>query len=66
MIQALSIIMSLAMPPVTMASACYSIRDYDKRLECLARERGSPAGCESIKDWDQRLECRERARRREF
>ena len=36
------------------ASTCYSIRDYDGRLACLAEERRDPAGGTSIRDWDDR------------
>jgi hypothetical protein len=43
------------------ASSCYSIRDMDKRLACLAEERRSPEGCTSIRDWDDRERCRQRA-----
>src|SRR4051812_47499300 len=27
-----------------LASPCHSVRDYDKRLACLAEEQGSPEG----------------------
>jgi hypothetical protein len=47
------------------ASSCYSVRDYDKRLACLAEERRDPDGCTSIRDWDDRERCRQRARYRE-
>lgn len=63
MINALSIIASLSLPGPILASTCYSLRDFDRRLECLARERGSPATCESIHNWDQRQWCRERSKR---
>jgi hypothetical protein len=43
------------------ASACYSIRDMDKRLACLAEERRDPGGCTSIRDWDERIRCRQSA-----
>jgi len=46
------------------ASECYSIKDYDKRLECLAVERRSPEGCTSIKNPDDRVLCRQRAGQR--
>jgi hypothetical protein len=53
----------LASPAPAVASACYAVRDYDKRLACLAEERRQPAGCTSIKDWDAREACRRRATR---
>ena len=43
------------------ASSCYGIRDYDKRLECLAVERRSPADCTSIRNPDDRVLCRQRS-----
>jgi hypothetical protein len=43
------------------ASSCYGIRDYDKRLECLAVERRSPADCTSIRNPDDRTLCRQRS-----
>ena len=44
------------------ASQCYSVRDFDQRLACLAQEQGSPEGCLSIHDWDQREACRRQAK----
>jgi hypothetical protein len=44
------------------ASACYSVRDMDKRLACLAEERQSREGCTSIRNADVRELCRQRAR----
>lgn len=40
---------------------CLAIRNYDKRQECLAYQRGDPADCTSIRDYDQRQLCRARA-----
>ena len=48
------------------ASTCYSIRDYDGRLACLAEERRDPAGCTSIRDWDDRVRRRQRAGERDL
>lgn len=45
------------------ASDCYSIRDYDKRQECLAIDRGSESSCYSIREYDQRQICIVKARR---
>jgi hypothetical protein len=46
------------------ASACYSLRDYDRRLACLAEERRDPSGCTSIVNADDRVICRQRAGQR--
>jgi hypothetical protein len=43
------------------ASACYGMRDMDRRLACLAEERRSPDGCTSIRSNDDRIRCRQRA-----
>jgi hypothetical protein len=48
------------------ASACYSIRDMDKRLACLAEERRDPDGCTSIRNHDDRVLCRQRAGARDL
>ena len=47
------------------ASSCYSIRDMDKRLACLAEERRDPDGCTSIRNPDERVLCRQRAGERD-
>jgi hypothetical protein len=43
------------------ASACYGVRDMDRRLACLAEERRDPAGCTSIRNNDDRIVCRQRS-----
>jgi hypothetical protein len=56
-----AVVLALATAPRAEASACYGIRDYDKRLACLADERRSPEGCTSIRNADARALCRQRA-----
>ena len=46
------------------ASECTSIRDEDKRRECLAVERRDPAACVGIRDVDARMLCRQLAGQR--
>jgi hypothetical protein len=46
------------------ASECTSIRDEDKRRECLAVERRDPNDCTSIRNSDDRTLCRQRAGQR--
>jgi hypothetical protein len=49
---------------VATASECTSIRDEDKRRECLAVERQDPNDCTSIRNSDDRTLCRQRAGQR--
>jgi hypothetical protein len=48
------------------ASSCYSIKDMDKRLACLAEGRRDPGGCTSIRNHDDRVLCRQRAGARDL
>ena len=59
----LIIIMVIGISMAT-ASECTSIRDEDKRRECLAVERRDPNDCTSIRNPDDRTLCRQRANRR--
>src|SRR3954462_1693350 len=43
--------------PAAFASSCYSIRDSDTRMTCLALERGERSTCNSVRNADQRALC---------
>ena len=47
------------------AADCLAVRDYDRRLACLAEQRQEPAGCTSIRSSDEREICRQRAGERD-
>jgi hypothetical protein len=60
----LFLIVILLATNVATASECTSIRDEDKRRECLAVERQDPNDCTSIRNSDDRTLCRQRAGQR--
>ena len=48
---------ALLAPAPALASPCYSIRDHDTQMTCLAQERGERSACNSVRNTDQRGLC---------
>jgi hypothetical protein len=57
----LAIVLTALLSWSAQASECYSIRDYSRKMECLAVERGEPADCMGVREPDRRVICRGRA-----